>query len=295
MNNSSATMLTTVFTTREIAIGIWTLGLIVWALAYPGVRSAFQHLLGAAFHRKLIVPFLGAAAYTALVVWSLAQMNLWTSDLLKDTILWFLFAGVALAFSGITQSWEPLNWRKILVEQVAVIVLLEYIVNTYTFSLPVELLLVPILTIIVTLNAFARTDAKFASVAKLTGCLQGVFGIAVLAVAMWQAVTHLKQLATWDTVRSVALAPLLSILILPFVYGFTLLSAYEQLFIRLTFGEKKEPRLMRHIKWRLFKHLGMRQSAVGAFGREHAADLIRVKSRADIDRLLAKDSTDWLP
>lgn len=276
--------------TREIAIGIWLLVFIGIAATNAEVRKSFQRVLGGVFRWRLMVPVLAAAAYTALIVQGLAMLCLWTPDLLKDTILWFLFAGVALAFSGITQSWEPIRWHKIIADQIAVIVLVEYLVNTYTFSLPLELLIVPALTTVAIFDAIARTDSRFASVAKMTGCLQGLLVIGVLAFAISQAVTHLDQLATWNSVRVVALAPLLSVLILPFVYGFTLVSAYEQLFIRLRFAEEKERGLIRYIKWQLFKHLGTRHSAVGAFGREHALDLSRVKSKEDVDRLFRQDS-----
>ena len=78
----------------------------------------------------------------------LSEIGIWNRELLKDTVLWSLFSGLALALSGVqTQSDVP-TWRSILKNQLKAIILLEFIVNTYTFALWVELLLAPTLVLI---------------------------------------------------------------------------------------------------------------------------------------------------
>jgi hypothetical protein len=278
------------FSTREIAIGLWTAGFVVWVSTYPTVRRSFWHVVRTALNWKLLVPFLAAALYTGLAAWLLKQVDIWTPDLLKDTVFWFIFAGVALAFSGLHANKE-LRWRDVVVDQVKVVVLVEYVVNTYTFSLPVELLLVPALAIVALLSAVAQTDNKYSAIVKLANWVQGLFGVAVLGFAVSEALRDWAQFSPVDALRSLILSPLLSLLILPFVYAFALVSAYELLFLKLKLGQPKDPVVVRETKRKLFKHLGLRLRGVQAFTSEHALELIRLKSPDDVDKMLAVRSS----
>lgn len=58
-------------------------------------------------------------------------------------MIWFLFSGLVLAATAIDKSKHHEFWREAVVEQLKVLVLIERLVQAYTFSLPVEILLVP--------------------------------------------------------------------------------------------------------------------------------------------------------
>ena len=114
------------FTTREIAIGIWILVFLAWAGARSEVRRSFLGVLRAALRWKLLVPFVLVAAYMALAARGLYAVGLWTPDLLKDTVLWFLFSGVALSFSGFQMDTEENIWRGAFIDQLKVIVCMAF-------------------------------------------------------------------------------------------------------------------------------------------------------------------------
>jgi len=275
------------FTARELAIGIWTCCFIARAATNAGVRKSFANLVRTALTPKLSIPFLASAAYVALAVGVLDAIGLWTRDLLKDTILWFLFAGVPLAFAGVSHS-SRISWRRVIADQLRAVVIVEYLVNTYTFSLVTELLLVPVLTTVVLLDTLARDDPKFTDVSKLTGWLQALFGFGVLGVAVHQALANREHFEVMNAFRAIAVVPLLSILLLPCTFVFALLSAYEGLFVRLGLGRDMDPGCSRYAKRLLFKHLGFRPEAVRTFTTEHAAGLMRVRTNADIEQLISQ-------
>ena len=259
------------FTTREVALIIWTLVFFGWVTARRDARKSLGGVLSAALQWKILVPFLLVVAYIALVVLVLHTLGVWTPDLLKDTILWFVFSGVAVAFSGMSLNSDGIHWRRVISGQLKAIVLLEYVVNTYMFALWIELLLVPTLVIVSALDVVVKMDDKHRTMAKLIGALQALFGFTILAFALRQAVSTRDTFSTMETLRAIARAPLLSALLLPVAYLFAIVSVYEQLFIRLAIGPTKDASVVRYAKRKLPLYLGLRPAIVRAFTRQGGA------------------------
>lgn len=287
------------FTNRELAIVIW-LGILlvlvlVLALTKKSVRAVLPQGLQVVktfFQLKILILVALLMLYTAGIVWLLYLTKLWTVRLLKDTIIWFCFTGAVLTFSFLSSHREEKVFSRILSNNVKVIVGLEFLVNTYTFSLPVELILVPLATVVAIMDVFARKEPKHFGLAKLLTVLQVAIGMAVLGVAVVKAVTNFESLLTIDSIRQILLAPALSLLLSPFIYFMLLYTEYELLFIRLGMGFKLDRSVKRYAKLRLIKHLGMNKQRVNAFGRVHTLDLMRIKSREDVDKLLGTRELD---
>lgn len=277
------------FTTRELALCIWALLFLIWVLTKSNVRKSFTELLGVAFQWKILLLFVLVAAYTVSVVWCLRVIGFWTPDLVKDTVLWFLFSGVTLAFSSVDIKKEESIWQRAFVDQLKVVVIIEYLVNTYTFALWAEMILVPLIAFIAMLDAVARTDVKFSAVAQLMFWVQAFVGATIIAFALHKALMHRDHFHPLDTIRAVTLVPLLSILFIPFMYLFFVISSYEQLFLRLKFGPDKDRAVLRYAKVKLFSHLGMRPQKVCVFLRKYAFDLMQITTRADVDKMLAQE------
>jgi hypothetical protein len=276
------------FSTREISIAVWAAAFFVWATAKPDIRRSFGNVIRAAAHWKIIALVLFVVAYAAAEVALLYVIGFWRLDLLKNTIIWLLFSGLALAISGITGS-GVVDWRRFIRDQVKAVLLVEYVVNTYTFALWIELLLVPLLTGVVLLDAVAKIDKKTALVGKLTTALLAFLGIGVLIFACHKALSVREGVNVVAAVRQIALAPILSVLLFPLVYVFALLSAYEQLFLRLKLGAtKKSPTVIRYARWSLFRRLGVDLTAVRDFSRHQGLALMHVETIQDVNRLLSR-------
>lgn len=271
-------------TTREMALVVWSAVFFAWALSKRGVRQSLGGIFRAAVHWKILVPAIVVVAYSAAIVSGLHWVGLWGWDLLKDTILWLVFSGLALAFSGVQLNSDVPTWRRVLTDQLKAVVLVEYIVNVYTFPLWVELVLAPTLVFVGMVDAFARLDPKYKSVAQLTGFLLAVFGFAVLGFAVRQAIAA-GPFSTPSALRDVLLAPVLSLALLPLVHVFFLISAYEQLFLMLSIGPKKDPGVVRYAKRRLAWHLGIRPAAVREFLRRHRTGLRLATTKSEVDML----------
>ena len=274
------------FSTREIAVGVWTAVTVFWALSQTGVRQSIGGVVRAALPWKIFLPGTLVLCYIVAVVWGFSYIGLWSRALLKSTILWALFSGLALSFSGVQVDADVPTWRGILKGLLKATILLTFVVNTYTFDLWVELLLVPTLVLVGLLDAVARLDEKHERVAKLTGAIQIAAGLGVLAFALGRAFQVAPPSARAAT-ESLLLGPVLSLSLLPLVYVFFLIAAYEQLFLMLSIGPKMDSRVPWYARRRLAWHLGIRRRAVRAYLKEHRNALRLVTTRGDVDELVS--------
>lgn len=257
-------------------------------LSKASARKAALGVIRAFLRWKILAMVSFMLLYTAGVVWALQATGAWRTVLLKDTVLWFVFSGAVLAFSVVTtrERDETARFGKALKDNVKVIVVIEFLVATYTFSLPVELTLIPVITFIAILNVVASLRKEHRSVEKLTTALQILVGGGVLVVAVVKALANFRALQNFDSIRQLLLPFALSLFIVPCVYIILLVTRYEMLFLQLRLGREKPRAVTRYAKRRLFCHLGVNVGKVGGFTREHSFDLMQLELKEDVDRLL---------
>lgn len=273
------------FSSREVASGIWLVLLLAFALTKADVRQALARLLVTSVRPKIVVPVVLMGAYTTGVVYILSNVGLWAPNLLKDTILWFLLTGLAVATTAVTSQTPNQVIGSSLRDSLKVVVFLEFLVNAHTFSLPAELLLVPIVSIVVMLDAVARTNEKYSDVARLLSWVQVVFGFGILMSALsWAAANH-TTLLSLDGLRDVALGPILSVMFIPATYTLVLYANYETAFMRLHMGRDKERTLVRYAKRKMLQYAHLRLSRVLELTRR-ASDIMRIARREDVDELI---------
>ena len=274
------------FNNREVATAIWLVLFGVWALGKADIRRSVAALVRTSCRVKIIIPFFLMALYTAAMAVLLAAVSLWNTSLLKDTIVWFCVSAVAMMMRFVTSRDPGDIFHKVVVDNLKVILVLEFLVNTYTFPLVVELILVPALTLVAMVGAYADHDEKNLAVSKFIKGIQVIVGLVILAIVVSRAVSDLQDLSSVDTVRKIVLAPVLSLLLSPFLYAAVLLSHYEQVFLRLNLGRDKDAKLKRHTRWRICGHAGFSLRRLQNLLRNHVAEIMHLETELDIDRLL---------
>lgn len=279
----------TVFTTREIALSFWIVVALVAGLSHGGVRESLGRVLKSALHRAILTPILLGVLYTALVVLALRAAGLWTADLLKDTTFWFVFA--ALPTTGGLLASPPRSGvaGRLIREALRITVIFEFITTTYTFPLFVEVFLVALVTVIATFDAVAAIKPEFADARRITTGTLMVIGLVAILYAVRSAIADYSRLASLDSARAILLGPLLSLAVIPFIYLLLVYAAYEHMFILLRLPNRNvTPDVARYAKRRVFGRCGLSLSKVVAFDKQHRSDLLSVRSRSEVDALLAR-------
>ena len=274
------------FNNREIATAIWLLVIFILMLFNRELRKSFLDVFKAFFKIKILSPIFFMIAYTAGIVFVLYQINFWNISLLKDTVVWFCFIGIPISFHSVTSETGQNLFRKVIVDNIKIVIIIEFIVNTYTFSLVGELVLIPVVTFIVILEVFAKTDEKNSSVAKLQNGLLIIIGIVILIFAISNVVSDYKNFGSLDTLRNFLLAPLLTISFLPFIYLMILFATYELLFTRLNLGYEKNKKLKRYAKRKSIQHCLLSLKKVKKALNMNTYNLTYIRNEEDADKMI---------
>lgn len=281
-----------VFSTREIAVGLWTCAFVAWALSIRGMRESIWALLKQAFLSKLILVWLSMAAYAAHLVIALRELGLWTTERQKETLIWFAFSALAYPFQFHDPQKTPHVLRVLARDSLSVLILIEVLVNTYTFSLPVELVLVPTITIIAIMGAVTEAREEHKPVAKLLGRLQALLGLFLVSLVVLRAFQD-PDYRFLQTLASSLIVVILSLASWPYIHGLRVAFAHEGMLWRI--GRNKEvSRLFAHYAaFRILRHLRFRPMAVAPFVRRNAFQLFNVEDRTSLEMLLNEDRQSW--
>jgi len=120
-------------------------------------------------------------------------------------------------------------------DNLKVLIVLEFLINFYVFSLWLELLLVPVFVILGGLLGIASYNKQYASLQKSLNYIMVIIGTFLIGYVLYMTVSDFNKLITLNNFENFILPVLLSIMFLPFIYFWTLYLNYETLFGRLQF------------------------------------------------------------
>jgi hypothetical protein len=232
------------------------------------------------------------AAYVAGVVWVVSQTGLWQDDLVTATLVWFITAGFVLWANASRVTEQRHFIPRTLTQTVALTVFIEGLVSLYVFPLPVELLSVPLLTVLVVLTTFAENEKRFAPVAKLGNGLLTSVGLVLLGFVALKLATGFGGV-DWEYVGRLLVLPVwLGVSILPAIYGLGLYMAYDSAFRRITFfAENNDCGSWARRRAQLALILGthFRARAAASFGGPIAHRLVLVSSFREARDIVAAE------
>lgn len=241
-----------IFNNREYAIAIWLFVAALWLLPKQGVRKSVIGLARIIFGTKIFFFLLGLIAYVALLVLLLGKLHLWETQMLKETIYWFFGTAIVL-FINITDAGKDEHFfRKKAVGTLGFAVALEFIIGLYAFSLPVELVLIPLLVLVACMIVVAEMDPKYAQVKKLLEFIMSALGILLLMYTLIMIIRNAADFFTLATLRDFLLHPFLTIALLPFIYLLALYYTYESFFLRIKFAARENPEVATFLKRKVF-------------------------------------------
>lgn len=208
---------------REKSLLIWTLAILAWILWKPDIRSSFAAVIRTLVARPLGPLLLGAVIYVAAVVGLAAVAGTWTLPLVGVTVLWCLGPGRSMFFNATAAAKDPHYLRTVLRGILAWVLIVEFLASLYIFNLVVELLLLPVVTLVVLTAYVSESKPELAPAKRLLDALLTIFGIALLARAGIALATDFDDFATVENLMRLVLPPALTLAFLPYMY---LLLAY---------------------------------------------------------------------
>lgn len=220
---------------REQALLLWLFVLIACCLLKPSIRSSLGAVVRSAMAHKIVLSVMLMLLYIAGIVIGLHYFGLWTSSNATTTIFWTV--SVALVALGRVNSVaeDEHYFVKAVLDQLRLIMLFDFLINFYVFSLPVELAMVPATAFFGGLWAVSESKPEYKQVKAFLNWILAVMGFILVVVATYQGIKHFDTFASFSTLKDFVVPPLMSLAFLPFLYLFGLFVSYENLFFRLRF------------------------------------------------------------
>jgi len=235
--------------TRELAIAIWIIIALIVCLLSKGIRHSIFGVFKAVFAWKILVSLFAFFAHTTLYVFILYKLNLWEITMLKDTVIWTFGFGFVALFNTNKVN-DSKYFRNVFFHAIKWTIAIEYLVNFFTFSLAIELILVPIIVLAGMMQAFASFDTKHKQVENLMKKFLLLFSGFVFLFSLYKTIQQHSELFTFENLKSFLLPVYLTITFLPFMYFYNLLVKYEELWVRLKFiirNKRDRKRIKRRI------------------------------------------------
>jgi len=267
---------TKTFNNRECALITLALAALLFSAFSKGARSAIKGLLVIFFSKQILRIYALMVTYIAAWIYLFYRLELWELPLLKDTIKWFLFAATVTFFK--VQKFQKDNgeYKKTFKEIIAGSTFLEFFTDKFSFSYLTELVLIPVATLLALMKVFTEKDQKYSAVNKFFRRLLMLIGFYFLGHIIYDAIAQWHTWTTLDSLKEFLLAPVLSILLLPFIFALSVHMTYQTQFIVLE-RKIKPPRLLKVAK----------RKAFWAFGVNYKS-LMRWQNRLPFDELTTK-------
>lgn len=247
------------FSSREIASLAWGSLLLFFVLRNKVLRDGLLAVFTVIFSRPIIKWSSLMLAYVCATCYLFNLLGVWSLHDFKATFLWLISAGLYMVYQAVKETPSPSDLiGGIFRNGFNIAVILEFFVSNYTFSIFVELIIVPVAFFLVFISSPSKTDdprarlaANFAkSALSWVGLFLLLRGI-VIAVAQW------GDFWSVQTAHSFLLPIALSITFLPFLWAVLTHTAYEHCFLRLDIFSKGVDEIQRLKLW-MFWEFGLR-------------------------------------
>ncbi|WP_339686199.1 hypothetical protein [uncultured Pseudoalteromonas sp.] len=224
---------------REIAIAIWLLAISIYIFSsskMAEVRNAFKGVMAALFVRQIMSVLCLMVAYMSIVIYWLSDLGLWNFEQLKNTVFWCVSVGFISLFKLEKIKKDKHFFKHSVLDNLKLLAILQFVVGVYTFTLWVEVLLVPFLVLLGAMLAIAETDRKHHQVKMFLEYCLSSFGVVLIVYTLYMLITNFGEFGKEKTAYDFFVPPLLTLCYLPFVFFMLVYSTYEQVFVRLRFS-----------------------------------------------------------
>ncbi|WP_421188110.1 hypothetical protein [Aeromonas sanarellii] len=207
---------------RECAVIFWlaVLSLYIFTSSkVAGVRGSFINSLSTSFVKKIIIVLFYMFCYVGVVVYWLAELDLWNAEQLKNTIFWCASVGCMSLFKLESIKKDKHFFKRSVIDNLKLLAVFQFVVGVYTFPLWIEILLVPILAMAGSMVSIAESDQKYHQVRSLLEHIFSLFGFLLIVYTIYKLTTDFAEFGKINTVYDFFVPPLLTFCYLPFIYS----------------------------------------------------------------------------
>jgi hypothetical protein len=225
------------FSSREIAGFIWLSIFLIYILISKNTRKYVFEILKAFL--KLTCTSLGLfiviyiGAFTSITYY----FNLLGLLFIKNYTIWIILGLFPLIDKMVTKV--STNIKEIVSDIVKFSIIPMFIINEYTFSLPVEVILLPAIVLFTLLIVVADTDEKNNQIKRISEIVLSIIGLGIVFYAFRSFIINFKDIKQASFWESMFCEVFFVFLHLPLLIITTFFIIYEEIIIRTRFDSKK--------------------------------------------------------
>lgn len=272
------------FNNREIALGIWLFVFITWLLYDRKMRKAIISYVNLFLGKTILKMLFAMLIYISTLIFIFYRIDLWNMKLLKETIYWTFGIAFIMLINANKANENEEYFRNIIKDNVKLIIILEFIINLYCFSIIWELLFLTIMLILILMQTFSENKKEFKLIQQIINVTLSIIGVTYLIIAIYHIFIDLTNFVSFNNLRSFLFAPILTILYLPFIYFMALFMQYETLFIRLSFRLAEKKSILKYAKFQIFKFSQFNLKKLNNFTR--AVPIYKFDSKEEITKTI---------
>ena len=270
------------FTTREWASITLIALFILFSARTKKVRGSILGAVKAFFHWKILLPIICAQIYLSIFAYALYKYGLWNTTILRETIFFLFYTSIALILKYNNNDDRIASIKGIIEDTVKATLIIEFYLNIHTFSYGVELIIQFLLTLLYLMGAYNKRDTK--DLEKTYSCTQALFyglSMSLLVYSIYMSIGEWKENFTSQTVISLLFPIVATIAYWPFLYLFSVIKAYEEWFVRMSFASNKEEYDFR--KNQVFKACGINLSLIHFVSKDFHVYIPQTKKQFEED------------
>lgn len=281
-----------IFSTRELATAFWV-GAILIAVGMAivtnkKIRQGFIGVLKCFFNRKLRKLWEIYFLYIGIITLMFSRSPIWKNIYLKDIILWTLFSGLTICMNAVAGEADEKYISKVLKDNIRFTVVTEFLLSTFTFSFWVELIIIPITTVIVLFDTVAEHKSDAIAVHKLLQDVMAFAGLCVILQTVRVGILEYRELNVINTLVSFFIPIVYLLLVTPLEYAFELYSKYEMLFIQMHFKEPLDKKVKRKRHLKVIKACGLSVRKIILFQKQCIPRMYVSMSDSEFEALISQ-------
>ncbi len=242
------------FTPREWATFTLIGALILFSTKSKDVRNSILRFIKTFFHWKIIIPIICAQLYLFLFYYILYKLNIWNDSILREVMFFSLFTSISLIFKYSGNNDRISSLKGIIEDTVTASIIIEFYLQIYTFSYPIELLIQFLLAFFYLMGVYNKRETKdYERTYTVTQSIFYCLTVFLLVYSIYTAIKHWENNFSSQTVASLLFPIIATIAYWPFLYVFATICAYETWFVRIFFASKKDKDVYRFRKRQVIK------------------------------------------
>lgn len=199
----------------------------------------------------------------------LSLLSFWDTIFLKDILVWTIFSGLAHYINVISEKSDEKYIKNIIKDNFKLLIILEFLMNTFTFNLFIELLIIPIITIITLLSYSTERDSEYQEVHKLLNSILAILGYIFLYSTIKVGINEYPNLNIVNTLIRFLIPIVYLILTVPLIYVIGLYSNYNSLFLYISTREGPDKKINRKRRLNILKICNYSIRKVRIFQKEY--------------------------